>query len=341
MAEVFRATRICAAGVECPVAIKRVRPEFAQQVEFVQMFIREAQLLSQLAHPNIVSVLGFERDVDGQLFLIMEHIDGVDLNALIDSGPLPHAVIVFIVAEMLSGLGYAHHLPEGKIGRGIVHRDLSPHNVLLSWEGAVKVADFGLAKLRHASHTSASRVLRGKPAFTSPEQANGRPLDGRSDLFSVGIMLWEMLTGRRLFWRDYEGATATICRVLTSSIPRPSSIRQVAPDLEAVVMRLLEQDPAHRYPSAEAARVALMSCDDAFAFGRIELERVLVKRFPAALARRAPPPMTTADSELRVRAEAAPHRARARWRRWAVLATVAIVLAGVGIGIAAGLIATR
>ena len=127
--------------------------------------------------------------------------------------------MIFVISEVLRGLGYAHDLPAGTDMRGIVHRDVSPHNVLLSWEGAVKVSDFGIAKARAASEATASVFIKGKPAYMSPEQANGQALDGRSDLFAVGVMLWEMLVGQRLFVG--EDTRATLAAVLFGQIPRP------------------------------------------------------------------------------------------------------------------------
>jgi serine/threonine-protein kinase len=345
MGEVFRATRLCAKGVERAVAIKRIHPALAHEDRFVQMFIREAQVMCKLTHPNIVSLWGFERDTAGQLFLVMEYVDGVDLDKLLDSGRLPHSVIIFLVAEILSGLGHAHHLPTGDGPLGVVHRDLSPHNILLSWYGAVKVADFGLAKFRTAREVSASVDLQGKPAFMSPEQACGRSLDGRSDLFTVGIMLWEMLTGERLFSREQDGQMATLWRVTGETIIRPGLVRPVAADLEAVVMRLLERDLRRRYPSAEVARESLLACADASKLARVELERILAERFPEALARRALPPVRTpvleprrhTETVLKVRRE----RAALRRRRWAVIAVVACAFLAVSVGTLAGLIATR
>jgi eukaryotic-like serine/threonine-protein kinase len=268
--EVFRAARLCAEGVECTVAIKRLRPELAHHERLEEMFIREAQLLGRLLHPNIVSVLGLERDTDGQLFLVMEYVDGIDLGKLLGSGPLPHAAIIFIVAGILSGLAHAQ-LSIDKGGLDVVLRDLSPQNVLLSWEGGVKMADLGLG------NASASLGLQGEVAFISPAPTRDQTLDGSSGLFAVGIMLWEMLTGERL---------TALRRVPAGPIIRPSLIRPVAPDLEGVVMRLLERDSFRGYPGAEAARHALTTCRDASARGRCELECVLIRRFPG---RRRPP----------------------------------------------------
>jgi serine/threonine-protein kinase len=340
LGEVFRAARFGERGFERTVALKRIRPELAQHEHIVQMFIREALVLCRLMHPNIVSAQGFERDGNGELFLVMEYVDGVDLDKLLESGALPHAVVIFIVAEILSGLEHAHHLPPDQDALGVVHRDISPHNVLLSWEGAVKLADFGLAKLRRARFASASSLeLAGKVAFMSPEQAAGQPLDDRSDLFSVGVMLWEMLTGERLFARDDEEAIETKWRVLTDWIVRPGVHRPIAPDLEAVVMRLLDRDVGQRFQSAAAARDALMRCEDASKLARFELERVLARRFPEALARRAAPSTSTfALDQGRCRASA-PRRAARRW--WTVLLVVASLLGAVGIGALVGVVSTR
>jgi serine/threonine protein kinase len=256
-----------------------VLPGFSEHAGFARMFIAEARISSQLVHPNIVSVLDFDRDPDGRLFLVMELVDGKDLDALNGSGLLPPSVVIFVISEVLRGLGFAHDLPTGSGMRGVVHRDISPHNVLLSWEGAVKVSDFGIAKARAASEATASAFIKGKPAYMSPEQANGQPLDGRSDLFAVGTMLWEMAVGQRLFVA--EDTRATLAAVLFGQIPRPRTVRPDVPrDLERVVMKLLERDLAARYATAEEAIADLMACEDAPRGGREELIGVLAERFP-------------------------------------------------------------
>jgi serine/threonine-protein kinase len=160
--------------------------------------------------------------------------------------------------------------------------------VLLSWEGAVKVSDFGIAKAREASAATASTLIKGKVAYMSPEQANGEALDGRSDLFAVGVMLWELLTGRALF----EGtARETLAQVLFAPIPRPSSLRPEVPaDLEAVTMRLLERERSARYANAELATDDLASCADSPRNGHRDLARLLAARFPDAVAARASRP---------------------------------------------------
>jgi serine/threonine protein kinase len=280
MAEVFLGSMVGAEGFSRKVAIKRVLPGFSDNPAFAQMFVAEAQITARLQHPNIVSVVDFDRDAEGCLFLVMELVEGRDLDALASTGLLPTPLVIYLISEVLRGLGYAHDLPASDSNiRGIIHRDVSPHNVLLSWDGAIKVSDFGIAKARSASAATASVLIKGKPAYMSPEQAKGEPLDGRSDLFAVGVMLWEMLVGRRLF--TGEDTRATLAAVLFSQIPRPRSIRPELPkDVERVVMKLLERDLPARYPNAEAAISDLLDCGDAPRSGRELLIKTLGERFP-------------------------------------------------------------
>ncbi len=283
MAEVFKGTQIGAEGFNRIVAAKRVLPEYANAPAFVSMLLEEARILAMLEHPNIVSILDVDRDEVG-LFIAMEFVDGCDLAKLADTGRLPFSTTNFVIAETLRGLGYAHELPTASGPKGIVHRDISPQNVLLSWEGAVKVSDFGIAKARQATAATASTLIKGKPMYMSPEQATGLALDGRSDLFAVGIMLWELLTGRRLF----DGTTQEVfARISNGLIPLPSTIaRDVPRDLEAVTMKLLAADPAARYATAALAIADLSRCADAPRDGRGELVRLLAERFPQAVAAR-------------------------------------------------------
>jgi serine/threonine protein kinase len=285
MAEVFRGTMVGAEGFAREVAIKRVLPGFSTVPQFATMFVEEARIASQLVHPNIVQVLDFDRDAEGRHFLVMEFVEGRDLDALRDTGPLPPSMINFVVTEALRGLGYAHNLPVPKQGmRGLVHRDVSPHNVLLSWEGAVKVSDFGIAKAREATAATASTMIKGKTGYMSPEQANGEQLDGRSDLFAVGVIMWELLTGQSLFVGTTQEA---IAQIFFRPIPKPSTLRPgVPPDLEAVTMRLLERDRNARYATAEQAIADLSNCRDLPRDGRGELVRLLAERFPGAITER-------------------------------------------------------
>jgi eukaryotic-like serine/threonine-protein kinase len=282
MAEVFRAHTQGVEGFRRPVAIKRILPAASRNPAFAEMFVAEAKLSSRLQHPNIVSVLDFDRDPEGCLYLVMELVDGRDLDEVIGASAtrLPPSLVVYVVTEVLRGLGYAHDLPAGPDGvRGLIHRDISPHNVLCAWNGAVKVSDFGIAKARAATAASASIVIKGKPAYMSPEQINGAPLDGRSDLFAVGVMLWQMLTGQHLF--ALGTTTETLARVLYAPVPAPRSlVPEVPADLEAVTLRLLARDRTQRYATAEDAIDDLLRCADAPRDGRRELERLMIERFP-------------------------------------------------------------
>jgi hypothetical protein len=299
MAEVFLARVHGAAGFSRRVAIKRILPGYSDHATFASLFVSEAQLSSQLTHPNIVSVLDFEHDAEHGLFLVMELVEGKDLSKLLETGTLPTSLVIYLVAEVLRGLGYAHNLPAADSGiRGVIHRDVSPHNVLLSWEGAVKVADFGIAKSRAASNASASVMVKGKTGYMSPEQANGEPLDGRSDLFAVGVMLWEMLVGRSLFSR--ATTQESLAALFFSTIPPPQTVRpEVSADVARVAMRLLQRDRSERYATAEDAIRDLLACSDAPRDGRAELVEILEARFAgragrtgeaARVAALAPPP---------------------------------------------------
>ncbi|HEX3476413.1 MAG TPA: protein kinase [Kofleriaceae bacterium] len=288
MAEVFAATMVGAEGFARQVAIKRVLPELSRVPSFAAMFVAEAQIASRLAHPNIVSVLDFVRDAEGRLSLVMEYVDGTDLASLLAAGPIAPGLASFVALEVLRGLGHAHDLPEPGAGSGrvlgIVHRDVSPQNVLVSCEGAVKLSDFGLAKVRAASGVVRSDVVRGKPSYMAPEQIAGEPLDGRTDLYAAGVMLWEMLADRPLFHGTLREITA---QQLFRDATRPSSFRAGVPlDLEAVAMTLLARDRDARYPTARAAIDALLGCADVPRDGRGELAELLLERFPATAGAR-------------------------------------------------------
>lgn len=280
MADVFRGRAMGAEGFTRAVAIKRIRADVRRDPTFAEMFVAEAKILASLQHPNIVSVLDFDRDVHGRLYLVMELVEGPDLDRLFASGPLPYSTIIYVIAELLRGLGYAHNLPARADGvRGIVHRDVSPQNVLLSWNGEVKLSDFGIAKVRIAAAATASMVVKGKPGYLSPEQISGLPLDGRSDLFSVGVVLWQMLTGQHLF--AMGTTTETVARVLFAPVPSPRALRpDVPPDLDVVTMRLLARARERRYASAEEALGEILRCHHAPRDGRGELAKVLCARFP-------------------------------------------------------------
>jgi serine/threonine protein kinase len=280
-AEVFLGVARGAYGFHRPVAIKRVRSDVRNPWHFETMLIEEALQASGLVHDNVVAALDFDRDAEGRAYLVMEYVDGVDLATLVEAGPVPHGVAIFIVCELLSGLGYLHEAREqgrSRVG-GLVHRDVKPRNVLLSWQGAVKLADFGLAQMVQRTKTVGPHAREGTAGYMSPEQARWEALDGRSDLYAVGVVLWEFLADRRLGAGQLGEITAS---VLFEAIPRPSEYRQVPADLEAVAMRLLAYDREERYPTAGLAAHDLLRCQDAPRDGRGELVRLLDLRFPRA-----------------------------------------------------------
>lgn len=277
MAEVFRARRVGVNDFTRGVAVKRMIGGRAASTEFQQMFATEARITSQLIHPNIVSVLDFDRDDDGTLCLVMELVEGCDLSRLAKTGLLPFEVVTYLIIEALKGLGHAHRFTREGI-KGVVHRDVSPHNLLLSWQGEVKVSDFGLAKVWSGDAATATEGLKGKPAYMSPEQANSQPLDGRSDLFAVGTMMWELLIGRPLFGAD--DARASLAAILFGTVPPPRQLRPDVPrDLERVVIKLLQREPGKRYKTADEAIVDLLDCQVANGDGRNQLASTLAARF--------------------------------------------------------------
>ncbi len=281
MAEVHLAAMRDGAGNERRVAIKFVRSDYAQLPETWELLATEARLASHLSHPNIVEVLDFDSDLQTRPFFVMEYVSGVDLSIASSIGrpraePLPLAVTAFVVAETLRGLAYAHDLPAQLGLRGLVHRDISPQNLLLSWDGEVKIADFGISKALLRSSVSGDAV--GKPGYMSPEHVLGDRVDRRSDLFSLGVVFWELLTGRRLFGRGC--AKEILGQITAGDIPRPRQVRAEVPeDLERVAMKLLEIELPLRYACADDALGELLRCAWMATDGAEELRAVLRARF--------------------------------------------------------------
>ncbi|MBA3821908.1 MAG: serine/threonine protein kinase [Deltaproteobacteria bacterium] len=252
MAEIFRGKAVAAGGFEKPVAIKRILPHLSQDKRFVELLIAEAKVLSLLKHRNIVQIFDVGLGDDGQYFLVMEYVDGKDLGALqlgleARRTPMPLDLALHVGAEICEALEHAHtaRAPDGK-PMTLVHRDVSPSNVLVSRAGEVKLTDFGIAK--RAEQETQAGAVRGKFAYISPEQARNEQIEPRSDVFSVGILLWEMITNRRLFSKlgDLEALRA----VREANAPRLSEADpQVSPDVERLVMSALSPDPKSR-PSA-------------------------------------------------------------------------------------------
>ncbi|MCA9516742.1 MAG: serine/threonine protein kinase [Myxococcales bacterium] len=255
MAEIFKAKQAGAEGFEKDLVIKRILPHFTEDESFVKMFIDEASITAKLQHPNIVQIFDFDI-ADGTYYIAMEYIEGQDLKdvlerAIANGETLSVAQCVWILMETGKGLSYAHTKDYRGKPLNIVHRDISPSNVMVGFNGEVKLMDFGIAKAAQRSTKTMAGAVKGKVAYMSPEQARGKPLDGRSDLFALGIMLWEMLTGRRLFLAESDFETLT--NVLKTPAPPPSSVNPAIPvDLDPIVLKCLAKDRDERYPTVEA-----------------------------------------------------------------------------------------
>ena len=262
MGEVFLATlKGNIEGVEKPCVIKKLRRNYSGDEEFVGRFLDEARLMVQLSHTNIVPVFDAGSH-EGEYYLAMELVDGVDLRGLLDwhaarSSRLPEPVVLYIAKEILGALGYAHRKKDAQ-GKslGLVHRDISPQNILLSTSGEVKLIDFGLAKTTQKALKTNPNVVLGKYAYMSPEQARGQPIDGRSDLFAVALLMWEMLSGRKLF----DGITVgELMEQIAEHRVFPVSrvAKEVDPELDGLITRALVKDAATRFQTAEQFRDAI------------------------------------------------------------------------------------
>src|SRR4051812_45468587 len=251
MAEVFVAENEGIEGFKKRVAIKRILPHLGEKKKFIAMFLDEARLSAHLSHSNVAQV--FDIGVgDNAYFIVMEYVDGADLKAVIDfmkkSGrTMPVEQAVFIAAKITEGLSYAHELSSSD-GQplSVVHRDMSPPNVLITKYGEVKIVDFGLAKAASQLEKSEVGIIKGKFSYLSPEAALGQDVDKRTDIFAVGIILWELLAGQRLFLGDTD--FQTVKKVQVAQVPPISQInRKVPPELERIVNKALAKDMLQRY----------------------------------------------------------------------------------------------
>ncbi len=253
MAEIFRGKAVAAGGFEKPVAIKRILPHLSQDPRFVELLIAEAKVLSLLKHRNIVQIFDVGLGDDGQYFLVMEYVDGKDLGAVqrgLESTRrgLPFDLCLHIGADICEALEHAHTSrgPDGK-PMSLVHRDVSPSNVLLSRAGEIKLTDFGIAKRAESEQTQGGAV-RGKFGYISPEQARNEPLDPRSDVFSVGILLWELICNRRLF--SGLDDLAALRAVRDPIVKPPSEIDpRLPPEIDQLLLSALAKDKNRRIPS--------------------------------------------------------------------------------------------
>ena len=255
MATVWRAVSRGAAGFERPVAVKRILDSLSNDESFVRMFVEEARVGSHLVHPNIVQVLDFGLDERGH-YLVMEWVEGLDLatwvRSFVDHGErTPWPLVAGIGIEMLRALGAAHERVDA-LGQPapVFHRDVAPQNVLLAQTGVVKVCDFGLARAMDRVRITQPNVVKGKVSYLAPEMTLGRPASAQTDLFAVGIVFWEALTGVRLF--DGRNDAAVVMLVREARVPPLTDARPDVPAaLAAIVHRALDRYPSARFDSAQ------------------------------------------------------------------------------------------
>ena len=260
MAEIYKARLEGIGGFQRTFAIKRILPNLSQNGEYIAMLVDEAKVAGLLSHANIVQILDLGQ-VEGIWYIAMEYVEGRDLGAILKrarekglSLPVPHTV--FVTIELLKGLEYAHQRQVMRGGRpvplNIIHRDVSPPNLLLSFQGEVKLTDFGIARASHKALETQSGVIKGRFDYMSPEQADGaKDLDQRSDLFSAGVVLYEMLCGQHPFRAESE--LSTLERIRSGKYPVVSSVNPGVPfTLETIVDRALRVDRNERYPTATA-----------------------------------------------------------------------------------------
>jgi serine/threonine protein kinase len=262
MAEIYRARIELPFGAgENELVVKRILPHLARNREFIDMFIDEARIVMPLSHGNIVQV--FELGREGEdYFLVMEYLRGRNLETVLARAaergqPFPLEAALFVASEIAGALDYAHRFRDARDNpAGIVHRDVSPQNILVGFQGEVKITDFGIARARSRIRSTSQGIIRGKASYLSPEQAECRELDGRSDVFSLGVVLYEMLSGRRPFEGPDEVATLELVRRAEFQ-PLENCRPDLEPGISEAVAKALRRDPAERFTDAGAFKSAL------------------------------------------------------------------------------------
>ncbi|MGZ3774586.1 MAG: protein kinase domain-containing protein [Pseudobdellovibrionaceae bacterium] len=257
MAEVYLSKSTGAIGVNKFVAIKRILPQYSDHQEFIEMFKEEAKIAVNLNHSNVVSIYDFGVEKN-QFFLVMEYVEGRNLRQVLNELKKANTQftieqIAYIVKEIAAGLDHAHRCIDGTTGRplNIVHRDMSPQNIMVSFEGEVKIIDFGIAKAETQMEATKTGTLKGKYGYMSPEQADGQSIDPRTDIFSLGIVLWELLANDRLFTSNSEAAI--LRKIRECQIPAIRKINpSVPPELEVILNKALAKDKGLRYQTAAA-----------------------------------------------------------------------------------------
>jgi serine/threonine protein kinase len=260
MAEVYLARHGELTGFKTLVVVKKVLPHLAENPEFISMFLDEARIASLLDHPNVVRIVEVGR-AENDYFLAMELVQGKPLSSLIRRAndrhqPLDPKLAALIIAHTAAGLHHAHGVSDAE-GHplGLVHRDVSPKNILVSFEGGVKVIDFGIARAMGRISQTNTGGMKGTLGYMAPEQAKSDPIDRRADVFSCGVVLWEALCGKRLFRKDND--LATMRALMYDPIPRPSTVAKVPAMLEQITMKALNRDPEQRFQTGLEMALAL------------------------------------------------------------------------------------
>jgi serine/threonine-protein kinase len=264
MAEIYRARLAASDGAGRIIVIKRIQAGYGTNQEFLQMFRSEIKVTMGFNHPNIVQLYDFGEESE-QPYIAMEWVDGKNLRQFMArflelKQKFPIDLAVQIIEQAACGLHYAHNFKDKITGQAlnIVHRDISPQNLIISYEGSVKVIDFGIAKASVNSEATRAGVIKGKPSYLSPEQINGEILDGRSDIFSLGTVLWELLAGKKLFAGENDLAVLKMIESCNTFVKPPSTLNpDVPPELDYIVLKALAKHRDKRYQSAEELQRAL------------------------------------------------------------------------------------
>jgi serine/threonine-protein kinase len=334
MADVFRAEMTGDAGFSKFVAVKRIRGDLRSRPLLVEMFEQEARVNATLSHRNIVQVIDFTR-VGGEYSIVMELVRGKTLLALMErcreaDERLPLSASLYICAEVATALDYAHRARQGGGPLGVVHRDVSPQNILISFEGEVKLTDFGIARAMSAAGLTRPGTIKGKSSYMAPEQALGREVDARTDVFALGVVLWEACCGTHLFARDSESASLMAVIGPDPPILAPSTwCPEIPPALDRAILSALQRDPARRTRTAAELGDQLRSALRELGAGNVETElrACLARLFPEGTSPASAAAILPRDTPS---GEWSPPRARARLSPWVVAALLA---AGAGSGV--------
>jgi serine/threonine protein kinase len=282
MAELFLADYVRRDGFRRQVAIKRILPHLAGNKDFIKMFTREARLAALLQHPNIVQIFDYGK-IENAYFIAMEYIDGKNLGEILSAmnQGLTVEQTVFIILQICKGLDYSHSIRDEKgTALNIIHRDISPQNMLISYQGEVKISDFGISKARSEPSLTQAGVVKGKLAYLSPEQALGEPIDQQVDIYALGLVFYETLTGKRVY--NFSNDVEAIRKIPKKAIDSlTKSIPDLPEEVNRIVMKCLEKDKDKRYQKASALYNDLLACKKGLkiSFDTADLAEFMRKNF--------------------------------------------------------------